>query len=186
MNQHRIKYALIVILHSLLLAPLSLFAQIDCDALPRMVSLQSNVKVNQQHIFCGEWDRDRPKGLHSRPDGENPLSVARLSIRSKANKSGIYTIRWAHVRNPGREKFSSMFPDQCTKQQVLNSIYHASMNRVQCPENSPDWLQCGKNKPSAVSEKDNLSYCSYNDTFFTMGLALDRKGKINTAFPIFE
>lgn len=186
MNQHKIKYALIVILHSLVLAPLSLFAQVDCDTLPHMVSLQNNVKINQQHIFCGEWDRDRPKGFHSRPNGKNPLVVAQLSIRSKANKSGIYTVRWTHIRNPTREKFSSMFPDQCSQQQVLNSIQYASSNTMQCPENSPNWLQCGKNKPSNTSDKDSLQYCSHNDTFFTMGLALDRKGRINTAFPIFE
>lgn len=186
MDKHTIKYALIVILHLLALAPLTLFAQIDCETLPRIAFLPDDLKINQQHIFCGEWDRDRPKGFHAQPNGKNPSSVARLFIQSKPNKAGVYTIRWKHSRNPSREKFSSMFPDQCSQQQVLNSILYASRHEIPCPSNSPGWLQCGRNRPSAVSQKDDLPYCSDNDTFFTIGLAFDRKGIINTAFPFFE
>ncbi|GKS68652.1 hypothetical protein W03_06560 [Nitrosomonas sp. PY1] len=186
MNKHRIKCASRIILHLLVLTPLSLFAQINCDALPNTVSPQENPFINQQHIFCGEWHRDRPKGFHSRPDGKNPTSIAWLSIQSKPNKAGIYTVRWSHVRNPKKEKFSSMFPDQCTKQQVLNSIRYAARHTVRCPSNSPNWLQCGQNKPSITTEKENPQFCNYNNNLFTIGVAFDDNNKVNTAFPIFE
>ena len=85
-----------------------------------------------------------------------------------------------------KEKFSSMFPDQCTTQQVLNSIHYAIKHTIPCPSNSPNWLQCGQNKPSITSEKENPQFCSHNNILFTIGLAFDHNGKINTAFPIFE
>ena len=186
MSKHRIKYALRIILHLLTLTPLSLFAQIACDALPHSISLENGPVINQQHIFCGEWHRDRPKGFHSRPDGKNPASIAQLSIQSKPNKAGVYTIRWSHIRNIKKEKFSSMFPDQRTTQQVINSIHYAIKHTIPCPSNSPNWLQCGQNKPSITSEKENPQFCSHNNILFTIGLAFDHNGRINTAFPIFE
>lgn len=163
-------------------------AQIDCGTLQQWITVDSKLSINQKHVFCGEWDRNRPKGLHSRPNGINPDTVAVFTIQDKANGAGIYTGRWSHKDNPKKNKFSSMFPDNCSATQVLNSIAHAVTHTFRCPAGAPDWTQCGFNKPqmteSAVDNNDK--YCSRNDKLFTIGFAPPRDGRVNTAFPLFE
>jgi len=166
--------------------PLAVFAQIDCNTLPHWVTVNNGLQVNQRHIFCGEWNQNRPKGFHSRPGGINPSTIAQLTIQSKPNAAGIYTSRWSYRNHPDKNKFSSMFPDNCTATQVLNSISHATANSgAKCPSGSPDWTQCGQNKPESDQE-ENPQYCSKDGKFFTIGFAPAKEGKINTAFPIFE
>lgn len=162
-------------------------AQVDCGALPHWVALENGLKINQKHVFCGEWDRNRPKGFHSRPEGVNPATVAEFTVQDKANAAGVYTGRWSYKGHPGRNKFSSMFPDSCSVEQVLNSIAHAAGHQRKCPAGAPDWTLCGFNQPDAAAdETESGKYCSVSNQRFTIGFAPPKNGRINTAFPLFE
>jgi hypothetical protein len=186
MNHPEIQDGLKIIACLFMLMPAPVSASIDCASLPHWVTLNNGLQVNQHHIFCGEWSHNRPKGFHSRPGGTNPSTVVQFTVQSQPNAAGIYTGRWSHKNNAGSNKFSSMFPDTCTAIQVLNSISHATANSGStCPSGSPDWTQCGQNKPAAA-QKNSLQYCSKDGEFFTIGFSPAKQGKINTAFPIFE
>lgn len=186
MSHLKIKHLLRIILFQLMLMPLSVSAQMDCNTMPHWVTLSNGLQINQKHIFCGEWNQNRSKGFHSRPGGINPSIIAQLTIQSKPNAAGIYTSRWSYKNHPDKNKFSSMFPDHCTITQVLNSISHATANSgTKCPSGSPDWIQCGQNKPD-IDKGGSLQYCSKDGKFFTIGFAPPENSKINTAFPIFE
>ncbi|HBV20300.1 MAG TPA: hypothetical protein DEF07_01095 [Nitrosomonas sp.] len=168
--------------------PVAARAQVECDTLQHWVALENNLKMNQKHLFCGEWDRNRPKGFHSRPGGVNPDTVAAFSIQDKANAAGVYTGRWSYKNNPRKNKFSSMFPDRCSTDQVLNSIAYAVENQTQCPEGAPNWTQCGPNQPGGTEDAtaSDAKYCSVNGRFFTIGFAPSRNNRVNTAFPFYQ
>lgn len=167
----------------LIALPLPAQAQVNCESLPHWIKLDNGLQLNQRHVFCGEWNQNRPKGFHARPDGINPTAIAQFSIQSKSNSAGVYTGRWSYKKHPGKDKFSSMFPDNCTASQVINSIrYAATQSNVQCPPGSPDWVRCGYNKPDGEASQ----YCSYDEKRFIIGFSPPQAGKINTAFPIFE
>ncbi|SER16493.1 EndoU nuclease [Nitrosomonas sp. Nm51] len=179
----------ILLLGSLLAYPAR--AQVDCNTQQHWIAIDNSLSVNLRHVFCGEWNRSRPKGFHSRPGGINPDTVAVFAVQDKANAAGVYTGRWSHKADPNKNKFSSMFPDNCSARQVLNSIAHAVAHTFQCPAGAPDWTQCGFNKPREASSADpavekNEQYCSQNDKLFTIGFAPPRNGRINTAFPLYE
>lgn len=164
--------------------PLPALAQIDCETLPHWIKLGDGLQLNQRHVFCGEWSQNRPKGFHARPGGTDPATVAQFSVQSKPNVAGIYTGRWSYQKHPDKNKFSSLFPDQCSAVQVINSIRHAATQaNAQCPPGSPDWVRCGYNKPDGETGQQ---YCSVNGTRFVIGFAPPKAGKINTAFPFFE
>lgn len=186
MHYSTIRHLLKFIAWLLMLNPYAVSAQVDCSTLPHWVTLENGLRLNQYHIFCGEWHNNRPKGFHSRPEGINPATVSHFIVQSQANAAGIYTGRWSHQSNPSKNKFSSMFPDNCTITQILNSISHATATSASnCPSGSPDWIQCGFNKPATTPEQE-IHYCSKDGNFFTIGFAPARQGKIDTAFPIFE
>ena len=167
------------------LFPFSAQAEVDCTTLPHWVELDNGMQMNQKHVFCGEWKRGRAKGFHSRPDGKNPATVAKFTVQDHPNKAGIYTGRWSYQNHTDKNKFSSMFPDNCSTEQVLNSINYASSNTdANCPKGSPNWTKCGQNMPASAD--NNQAYCSINGKHFTIGYAPPRNGKINTAFPIFK
>lgn len=161
------------------------WAKIDCTALPHWAKLKNGLKINQKHIFCGEWSKNRVKGFHARPEGINPTTVKYFTLQNHPNTAGIYTGRWSHRNQPTKNKFSSMFPDGCSPQQILNSITHASSHPKKCPTGSPQWLSCGNNKPREPSQNKS-QYCSINNQFFTIGFASPRHDKINTAFPLYK
>lgn len=167
--------------------PPSAQAQVDCNALPHWVALENGLQMNQKHVFCGEWDRNRPKGFHARPEGVNPTTVTEFTVQDKANAAGVYTGRWSYKGHPGRNKFSSMFPDGCSVKQVLNSIAHAADHQHKCPAGAPDWTLCGFNQPDvAAGEMESGKYCSVSHQRFAIGFAPPKNGRINTAFPLFE
>ena len=152
-----------------------------CNGLDPWSRFSQGPQVNQTHVFCGEYSRDRPKGFHSRPGGRNPTTVASLQITQSPNARGIYGIRWSHRSNPQRTKFSTMFPDRCSTDQVLNSIRYAATNRYQCPANAPRWAWCGANSPTSGGS----TYCQGNNgNRFTIAGAFTRRNDINTAFPL--
>ncbi len=180
-----VKKIIFVSLFVLSMFPFTVLAEVNCINLPHWVTLNNGLHINQKHIFCGEWKKDRPKGFHSRPDGHNPLTVARFTIQDRPNAAGIYTSKWSYLDHPNKNKFSSMFPDSCSKEQVLNSISHAAAHpNPQCPAGSPDWLTCGQNRPSTL-EKNSLNYCNKDNVLFTIGFATPKDGTINTAFPLY-
>jgi hypothetical protein len=101
--------------------------------------------------------------------------VGSFTVQDLPDAAGIYTGKWSHKNDPGRSKFSSMFPDNCSIEQVLNSISHASANPERnCPEGSPRWVKCGKNRPAFDTK----------ELFFLIGFAEHKDNKINTAFPL--
>jgi len=140
--------------------------------------------VNQQHVFCGEWNqrKNRPAGFHSRPAGDNPVTVGSLKITQKPNARGLYGVRWSYAGHPDRQKFSSMFPETCNQGQVLKSIVYAANNPKPCPVGAPRWAKCGPNKPA----KSGGGYCEASDnSIFTIAFATLRNShKVNTAFPL--
>ena len=182
--KYQVKTGFLAGLLVLFLLPLSASAAIDCATLPHWVTLKNGLQMNQNHIFCGEWKDNRPKGFHSRPGGANPMTIRSFSVQDPPDSAGIYTGKWSHKNDPGRSKFSSMFPDNCSIEQVLNSISHASANPERsCPMGSPRWVKCGKNKP-AFDTKELSGYCSNNGKFFLIGFSEPKDNKINTAFPL--
>ena len=169
------------------LFPFQVFSQVECRTLQHWITLDNGLQMNQKHLFCGEWHRGRAKGFHSRPGGINPDTVAHFTIQDEANLAGIYTGRWSYQNHPEKNKFSSMFPDNCSAQQVLNSINYAATNtHARCPKGAPNWTKCGQNKPPQVASNDTSKYCSKDNELFTIGYAPPNDGKINTAFPIFQ
>ncbi|MGD9137923.1 MAG: EndoU domain-containing protein [Desulfobacterales bacterium] len=157
---------------------------IDCDQISHWS--HTDPPINQQHVFCGEWNnrKNRPSGFHSRPAGENPATVGRLKITQQPYAKGLYGVRWSFVGHPDREKFSSMFPDTCNREQILKSIVYAAKHQIPCPHGAPRWAKCGPNQPT----KGGQEYCQAADnSIFTIAFAtLKNSDKINTAFPVVE
>ena len=145
-------------------------------------------QINQEHIFCDEINRHRRViGFHSRPGGHNPATVSNFNISQAANAFGIYGgIFTFTVGNIQRQKYSTMFPDSCTKQEVLNSILHAYTNeQPSCPEGAPDWARCGISNPSPVPHGEGPYCTGDNHEAFTIAFAVTQAGNINTAFPLY-
>jgi hypothetical protein len=162
----------------------SVAADMDCANISHWSA--TNPAVNQLHIFCGEWNprKNRPAGFHSRPAGENPATIGQLKINQQPNAQGLYGVRWSYAGHPARQKFSSMFPDTCSQDQVLKSIVYAANHRKPCPEGAPPWAKCGPNRPTQGGQ----GYCQASDqSIFTIAYATLRDSdKVNTAFPVAE
>jgi len=123
-------------------------------------------EINLWHIFDGEINRKgKPVGFHSRPNGQDPANARIKSIRSKPNSKGVYTAN-IEIRdgNQWKGKFSSFFPDNMSRQQVVDAVMHAYKNS-KAPSKQP-W--------SGPSGKG----------FQIQGYTTSRGG-INTAFPIY-
>jgi len=125
-------------------------------------------KINLTHIFEGEINRKgRPVGFHSRPGGRDPKTAKVVKIISPPNRVGVYTAKvkiWDRKEHKWKSKFSSFFPDKMSRKEVIKAILHAYKHRVH-PKRQP-WLG-----PSGKG-------------FMIQGY-LNRKGNINTAFPIY-
>ena len=157
-------------------------AAVNCKKMPHWKSI-NGTKINQTHIFCGEWDsrKNRPKGFHSRPGGKNPGSVGSLETSDRADRDGIYGVRWSYAGEGGSDKFSTMFPDRCSADQVLASVSHAANNTSKCPNGAPRWAWCGWSAPRDGGDQ----YCTgAGGKGFTVAGATLNDGRINTAFPI--
>ena len=147
---------------------------------------QTDPPVNQKHVFCGEWNnrKKRPAGFHSRPAGEAPATIGTLKITQNPDPKGLYGVRWSYTGHPASEKFSSMFPDTCSRDQVLKSIVYAAKHSKRCPAGAPRWARCGPNKPPG----ETIGYCrAADDSVFAIAFAtLKSSNKVNTAFPLVE
>jgi hypothetical protein len=160
-------------------------AAVACATLPRWVTLGNGMELNQQHVFCGEWSGGQPKGFHSRPAAVNPSTIREFKVQDPPDPAGIYTGKWTHGNDPAKSKFSSMFPDNCSIEQVLRSISYASAHPdASCPVASPTWAKCGKNRPAGIGGSELAGYCGNGEALFTIGFAAPKGNRINTAFPI--
>lgn len=163
---------------------------------PGMGWSQTRPPINQEHVFCGQVRRDgKVTGFHARPGGQNPKTVEAVRVVGRPDASGVYgAVVTLRGRDDGKsmQKFSTLFPDQCTPGQIIQSILNAEANRETCPAGAPGWAVCGYNRPTAGAAKTEKSrYCLGDDDrgdhsgqrfFIAMGLI--SKGRINTAFPL--
>ncbi|MEM7379222.1 MAG: EndoU domain-containing protein [Pseudomonadota bacterium] len=123
--------------------------------------------INLHHVFDGEINRSgKPTGYHARPGGSDPGSARVMSVRDGPNRHGVYTATIA-VRDgtQWKEKFSSFFPDELSRQEVVSVILHA-FEHSENPRAQP-WRG-----PSGRG-------------FDVQGYTL-RDGDINTAFPVYQ
>ena len=126
----------------------------------------SEPRVNLTHVFEGEINRrGKPTGFHSRHKGQDPTHARIVRIKSKPNRYGVYTAD-VEIRDGNRwkRKFSSFFPDDMNRRDVLAAIlnaYRHSKNKRAQPWRGPS----GKG-------------------FQIQGYTLS-DGSINTAFPVY-
>ncbi len=157
-------------------------AEVDCPASPHWSDTVPPLNVD--HVFCGEIKKNRAKGFHSRPGGEDPATVASFVVIEKPNASGIYggTVTLNNPSGDNPSKFSTIFPDNCSQDEVMKSILHAYENPQACPAGAPGWASCGLNRPA----KGGAGYCVGNDAGlrFSIAFATLKDGRINTAFPL--
>ena len=126
-------------------------------------------EINLVHIFAGEINRrGRPTGFHSRPGGKDPATARVLAIKAQPNQSGVYTARveiFDKREKRWKEKFSTMFPDSMSRQQVIDTILYAWKHRKKGKK--PRW-----EGPSGKG-------------FLIQGYT-NRRGNINTAYPLYK
>jgi len=127
---------------------------------------KTDPNINLWHIFDGEINkRGKPTGFHSRPGGQDPANARVVSIRDKPNRAGVYTAN-IEVYDNGqwKQKFSSFFPDNLSREAVLDIIVHAYKNRTSA---------------------DKQPFSGPSGLGFTVQGYTSNRGGINTAFPVF-
>jgi hypothetical protein len=178
MNGRSTAITLLVLSACFLALPAS--AQVDCNALAHWSNTVP--RINQTLVFCGEWSGGAPKDFHSRPGGLNPNTVLAFAVTQGPNAKGLYGGRWSYTGHPGVTKFSTMFPNTCSMEEVLNSILYAATNQSACPPGAPAWATCGYNKP--VAADPDARYCEAADgSRFFIGMGF-LGADVNTAFPL--
>ncbi|TQV76432.1 hypothetical protein FLL45_00240 [Aliikangiella marina] len=142
-------------------------------------------QVNNDHVFCGEIRNGNAKGFHSRPDGDNPATVTNFNITQAPNAAGVYGgIVTLNIHGATAQKFSTMFPDSCTQEEVDNSISYAAVNQIACPAAAPNWAVCGYSRPDPVLPTQG-PYCEGDDeSRLTVAMGLTANGNVNTGFPV--
>ncbi|MBQ4835444.1 EndoU domain-containing protein [Pseudoalteromonas luteoviolacea] len=159
-----------------------------------------NPWINQRHIFCGEVrivsGNLVAKGFHSQPLAERPITndgdlhINYVDIFNTnpvlPGADQLYTS--INVRVLNGENYipkngnSTMFPNQCTQEQVINSIRYAFNIAVDLGD-----LPNDRNVFNQKSGPGGGNYCYANGAPFTIrGYRNQIEGAyiINTAFPI--
>jgi len=95
--------------------------------------------LNLTHIFDGEINRHgKPVGFHVAPKDPMGAKSRIKQILSGPNRAGIYTAI-VEIYDPAtgrwKEKFSSFYPDDFSRQQIIDSILFAHSNN-RLPEGS--------------------------------------------------
>ena len=163
-------------------------AQVACPADPAWS--KSTPPINFDHVFCGEIrSNGSATGFHARPDAINPATVAGVEVTQSPNANGIYagTVRLRNRNGDDPQKFSSLFPDACSMEQVTASILYAFEHRQACPAGSPGWWQCGANRPEDGGlTGEDVKFCvgAAPQSRFLIAMGLLKDGRINTAFPL--
>ncbi|WP_293951224.1 EndoU domain-containing protein [Sneathiella sp.] len=90
--------------------------------------------INLTHIFEGEINRSgKPVGFHVAPKEPMGAKSRIRKVMSGPNRAGVYTAM-VEIYDPGerrwKEKFSSFFPDDFSRQQVIDSILFALANNM--------------------------------------------------------
>ncbi|MBB4284542.1 EndoU domain-containing protein [Roseospira goensis] len=108
-------------------------AQVACNPLPGPQG--ANPSVDAAHIFCGEINAGgHAVGFHSRPGGQNPVTVNHTNNTQATGTPGVYNIRQFNIFPPGQPQnarvkaVSTMFPDHCSQANVLAAIRNAQAN----------------------------------------------------------
>ncbi|RUM33760.1 MAG: hypothetical protein DSY50_01885 [Desulfobulbus sp.] len=125
-------------------------------------------EINLGHIFEGAINsRGRPTGFHSRPNGKDPRYARLKRIKGRPNHSGVYTAE-IEVYDPRakkwKKKFSTLFPDSMSREQVVKTILYAWKHR-----------KSGKSKKWEGPSGKGFPIQGY----------LNKRGNINTAYPVY-
>jgi hypothetical protein len=130
---------------------------------------RTSPEINLSHIFEGAINsRGKPTGFHSRPGGRDPRHARLKKIKAGPNRRGVYTAK-VEIYDPqsGRwkEKFSTFFPNTMNRQQVIEAVLHA-------------WKQRKKSRGNKWEGPSGRG--------FTIQGYLNRRGNINTAYPLYR
>lgn len=165
-----------ILLFSCLLLAFSMSAKAELSCQNKQLTWSdSKPAVNLKHIFCGESDKGRNKGLHSRYLLASSSVVTAISNK-RSLSGGIYSAR-VKFHN-GNSKFSTFFPDHCDLAMITRSVIYAATHSS---DNHPQWGILGQSAPKA----DSKGYCLQTDgKAFTIRMGLIKGGtQVNTAFP---
>ncbi|MDJ0896587.1 MAG: EndoU domain-containing protein [Alphaproteobacteria bacterium] len=90
---------------------------------------KSEPPIDVRHIFCGEVSDGRAKGYHARPGGFDPGGIdTSVAETGDGPYAGTYTLRGFEISDGGvtaEKGLSTMFPDTCSRREVLRAILHA-------------------------------------------------------------
>jgi hypothetical protein len=109
------------------------------DVPARSLWSETTPSLNLKHIFDGEINRHgKPVGFHVAPKEPMGATSRIRHILSGPNRAGVYTAM-VEIYDPSerrwKEKFSSFFPDDFSREQVIDSILFALANN-RLPEGS--------------------------------------------------
>lgn len=129
---------------------------------------RTSPEINLGHIFEGAINsRGKPTGFHSRPEGNDPKHARLKKILSRNGKGGVYTAK-VEVYDPRdkrwKEKFSTLFPDSMSRDQVVATILYAWNHR-----------KTGKKTKWKGPSGKGFPVQGY----------LNKHGNINTAYPVY-
>ncbi len=130
---------------------------------------KTSPEINLGHIFEGAINkRGKPTGFHSRPGGNDPRFARLKKIKGRPNRSGVYTAEveiYDKREKTWKKKFSTLFPDSMSQDEVINTILHAWKHR-----------KAGNRKKWEGPSGKGFSIQGY----------LNRRGNINTAYPLYR
>lgn len=130
---------------------------------------ETSPQINKTHIFCGEINkRWKPTWFHSMPNWEIP-ETAQIVKKENTNKFWVYNaqIEVYDIKNKiFKNKFSSIFPDKLSKEEVEKAILNAWENKKYYKNSKFQW-------PSGLG-------------FEIAGYTYKWENKINTAYPIYK
>ena len=155
------------------------------------VGTRLNPNINRRHVFCGEINvGGNAVGFHYRENGEEPRRGAKVGSPLQAKiTAGIdyiidggapahdrrYVASGVQVWNPltnawvAKANVSTMFPDNCTPAQIVNSIRYAYTHAATIP-GGVGGAFAGPSAPPGA----NVNYC----------YGVDNTGGTNVPFPI--
>jgi len=139
------------------------------DALARQQWSHTRPEINLTHIFTGEINaRGKPVGFHSRPGGRDPAHARLKKILGPPDSSGVYTAL-VEIYDPRehrwKQKFSTFFPDSMSRKEVIKAILHAWRHR-----------ETNRSQPWRGPSGKGFQIQGYTN----------RRGNINTAFPVYN
>ncbi|PHQ69960.1 MAG: hypothetical protein COB93_06665 [Sneathiella sp.] len=162
MTKFRNSVIIILVLAGIILAALPNFSS------PETEWSKTDPSLNITHIFMGDINsRGKPVGFHVAPKTDGYPHARIKQTLSGPNKAGVYTAM-IEIFDPEtsrwKEKFSSIFPEKLTKQQIIDAILSAFKNN-RLPQGAKWQGRSGRG-------------------FLIEGYTL-KNGTVNTAYPIY-